>query len=175
MIRLPAAIVSSFFFLALPGALAAQTSRLKGAKFAQLGTGFRGAGPLVSGYAGNTFSSNVKGMVGAGFGLSRQADIRYKFLFVDGLAGITLYSFNRTVFINGQAGVSFNADIKNKFESRSYQKDFSLNYGALGGIEMEFYASRNLLFVLSGHQRYYVKRDFGHWRYQVGIALRFTL
>lgn len=160
--------------VALPLLTSAQGGRLKGGKFFQAGLGFRGAGPLVSAYGGMTFSTNVKGMVGGGLGIGKQADIDYKFAFLDGIGSFSLYSVNRTFFINAQAGVSFNADMKNEFESIGYSKNFSLNYGVLGGLETEFYATRNLLFVLSANERYYIKKDFGNWRYQLGAAIRFT-
>lgn len=158
----------------LPLLVSGQGSRLKGAKFFQAGVGFRGPGPLIAAYGGMTFSTNVKGMVGGGIGFGKQADINYKYIFLDGIGSFNFYSANRIFFLNGQAGVSFNGDIKNEFESLQYDKNFSMNYGVLVGLEAEFYATRNLLFVLSGNERYYIKKDFGNWRYQLGASIRFT-
>lgn len=149
--------------------------RLKGAKFFQLGLGFRGAGPNASVYGGMSFSPNIKGMVGGGLGLGKTADINYKYIFVDGIGSFTARSVNRIFYLNVQAGISFNGDLINDFETQNYNKQFSFNYGVLGGLEAEFQATRNLEFVLSANQRYYIKKDFGNWRYQLGAALRINL
>jgi hypothetical protein len=148
--------------------------RLKGAKFFQAGLGFRGAGPNVSAYGGMTFSPTIKGMVGGGAGLGKQADINYKYFFLDGIGSFTTKSVNRLFYFNLQAGLSLNGDLINAFETENYDKKFSFNYGVLGGIEAEFQATRNLEFVLSANQRYYIKKDFGNWRYHVTAAMRFT-
>jgi len=159
----------------LPLVASGQVGRLKGGKFFEVGVGFRGPGPNVNAYGGITFSTNLKGKFGGGIGSGRVADISYQYIFVDGLASYSFYNINRSFFLNGIAGVSMNGDLINSFEATQYDKKFSFNYGVVGGLEGEFYASKRMIILLTAQQRYYIKKDFGNWRYQVGAAIRFTL
>lgn len=151
-----------------------QGSRLKGGKFFEAGLGFRGSGANIFAYGGLTFSTNLKGKIGGGIGTGKFSDVSYQYVFMDGLASYSFYEVGRSFYLNAVGGISLNGDIKNKFESATYNKNFSFNYGVVGGLEAEFYASRTMMLTLFAQERYYVKKDFGHWRYQLGAAVRIT-
>ncbi len=153
----------------------AQGGRLKNSRFFQIGAGFSGAGPLLSGYGGLAFDPKIKGLFGGGIGIGNDADINYTYTFLDGMGSFNLYSANRFFYFNGLAGVSFAGDFINKFPNDKNTNQFSFNYGVIGGCEAEFYASRNLIFVITGTQRYYVRNEFGNWRYQATVSLRIIL
>ncbi len=141
----------------------------------QLGAGFTGAGPLISGYGGLSFDQRIKGYFGGGLGFGNDADINYKYIFLDGIGSFNLRSVNRFFYFNALAGVSFAGDLINKFPNEVNTNQFSFNYGVLGGFEAEFYVSRNFAFVLTGTQRYYLRQEFGNWRYQVVAGVRIIL
>lgn len=151
----------------------AQYSRLKNSTSSQLGVGFTDGGIMVNAYYVKTFDQKIKAQFGGGLVFGKFSDIDYKSLFLDGVGSYTL-SGNRLVSLNALAGISFVGDYINSFPSEGYNKQFSFNYGVLGGLEAEFIATRKLSFILSGTQRYYIKKDFGRFRYQVGAGLRIT-
>jgi hypothetical protein len=168
-------VLSLFLTLSLTTQIKAQSRSLRGEKFVQAGIGFRGPGPLISLYGGMTINPTIKGAVGGGFGFGKVADLRYKYMFVDGIGSFGMKSVNRIFYLNALAGISFNGDLINDFETEKIDKRFKMNYGVIVGIEAEFHATRKLLFVLSGQQRYYVKKsNFGDWRYQVTAGIRIT-
>jgi hypothetical protein len=148
---------------------------LRGSKFFQAGIGFRDIGPNVTAYGGMAFSQSVKLQLGGGIGFGTVSDIDYKYVFVDAMMVMTVKEVRRVIFINGLGGISINGDIINKFESSKYDKQFSLNYGVLAGMEAEFKTSRSLSVVIQGMGIYYIKSDFGNLRPNVTLSLRFTL
>lgn len=152
----------------------AQYGRLKNSSSTQLGLGFTDAGIMVNAYYFKTFDQKIKAGFGGGLVFGQVKDIAYKGVFIDGVGSFAMYN-NRFVSVNAVAGISFAGDFINSFPSDVYNKTFSFNYGALGGMEMEFTASRSLSFVLYANQRYYLKKDFGNWRYQLGVGFRVTL
>jgi hypothetical protein len=152
----------------------AQYSRLKNSSSSQLGIGFTDAGFMLNAYYVKTFDQKVKAGFGGGLVFGKVSDISYKSIFVDGLGSYSLYS-NRLASLNAVAGISFVGDIINKFQSDVYARQFSFNYGVLGGMESEFTVNRSISFVLSANQRYYVREQFGNWRYQIGAAIRISL
>lgn len=161
-----------FLLCLLPLSVYSQ-GRLKGGKFFQAGVGFRGSGPLISSYGGMSFGQNVKGIVGGGFGFGNQPAIKYNYIFLDGIGSFTVRSVNRVFYLDVQGGITFNGDFISDFKTEGYNKQFSMNYGVIGGLEAEFYASKSLILVLTANERYYIKEDFGRWRFQIGAALRF--
>ncbi|MFZ1806402.1 MAG: hypothetical protein WAU36_04225 [Cyclobacteriaceae bacterium] len=152
----------------------AQYSRLKNSSSSQLGIGFTDAGFMLNAYYVKTYDQKVRAGFGGGLVFGKISDISYKSVFVDGLGSYSMYS-NRFASLNAIAGLSFVGDIINNFQSDVYDHQFSFNYGVLGGMEAEFTASRSLSFVLSANQRYYVRKEFGNWRYQIGAAIRISL
>lgn len=164
-------LLTFIFFLHFSTSLYSQTG-LRGSKFSELGIGFRGAGLHASGYAGKLLSPTIRMAGGGGFGYSNLADIKYKYVFVDALGIFNLKSFRKVLF-NASAGVSINGDLINDFQTDQTDKQFSLNYGVLGGIESEFQMTKQMYFVLNAQQRYYIKSDYGNWRYQFGASIRF--
>lgn len=167
---LPIAIAVSF----ISQDVSAQYSRLKNSSSSQLGIGFTDAGFMVNAYYIKTFDQKVKAGFGGGLVFGKVSDISYKSVFIDGLGSYSMYS-NRFASLNAVAGISFVGDIINDFKSDVYDHQFSFNYGVLGGMEAEFTATRSVSFVLSANQRYYVRKEFGNWRYQIGAAIRISL
>jgi hypothetical protein len=151
-----------------------QYSRLKGASAAQLGVGFTDVGMLVSAHYQRTFDKKIKAGIGGGLVFGTVANIRYKSLFLDASGAYSLHS-NQLFSFNAIAGISFAGDFKNEFPSDVYNKQFSFNYGILGGAEAEFIATRKLSFALIGIQRYYMRKDFGNLRYHLSAAIRVIL
>ncbi|HNP94458.1 MAG TPA: hypothetical protein PKJ63_02480 [Cyclobacteriaceae bacterium] len=147
---------------------------LKGSRYVQGGIGFRDVGLNGFLYGGQTISQLIKLEYGGGIGFGKVADINYKYVFADVISSLTLREVRRAMSVNGVGGISLNTDIINGFESVSYDKKVSLNYGMLAGLSGEFYVDRNVTFVLSAQGRYYFRNEFGNWRYQVGAAVRFT-
>lgn len=152
----------------------AQYSRLKNSSSSQVGVGFTDAGLMINAYYIKSFDQKIRAQFGGGLIFGKFADINYRSLFVDGIGSYTL-SGNRFVSLNALAGISFVGDFINEFESAEYNKQFSFNYGVLGGLEAEFIASRRLSFVLSGTGRYYIKSDFGRMRSQISAGIRISL
>jgi hypothetical protein len=155
-------------------AVQSQYSRLKGASAIQLAVGFTDVGMLVSAHYQKTFDKKIKAGLGGGLVFGTIATIHYKSLFLDGSGAYSLYS-NQLFSFNAIAGISFVGDFKNEFPSDAYSKQFSFNYGILGGAEAEFVATRKLSFALIGLQRYYMRKDFGNLRYHMSAAIRATL
>lgn len=152
----------------------AQYSRLKNSTSSQIGVGFTDAGLMVNAYYVKAFDQRIKAQFGGGLIFGKFADIGYKSLFLDGIGSYSL-SNSRLVSINALVGISFVGDYIDKFASAEYNKQFSFNYGVLGGLEAEFIATRRLSFVLTGTGRYYIKRDFGRLRSQVSAGIRISL
>ena len=154
----------------------AQRSAYKGSSMAQFNVGFTGSGVFGSFYYGHNFSQTVKGMAGGGMIFGTEADIKYKGLFLDGFGAFSAYKSQSrgSVFnLNLLAGISFIGDFINEFETDQFNKQFSLNYGVLGGLEMEFLAFSQVAISLSGTQRYYIKEEFGHGRYQALAGIKY--
>ena len=152
----------------------AQVGRFKGGKSYQVGLGFADAGVLGNFYYGINFDQIVRGSVGGGVIVGKVADVNYKGVFFDGMGSFALYSMRNKFYINLTGGISFIGDFINKFESESFDKTFSFNYGILGGLESDFYVSRTLVFVLSANQRYYIKKEFGNGRYHLSASVRYA-
>lgn len=151
----------------------AQYSRLKNSSSSQIGVGFTDAGLMVNGYYVKAFDQKIKAQFGGGLIFGNVADVSYKSLFLDGIGTYSL-SNSRLVSVSALVGISFVGDFINEFKSAEYDKQFSFNYGVLGGLEAEFVASRRLSFVLTGTGRYYIKRDFGRLRSQVSAGVRIS-
>lgn len=160
-----------FFFLAFNGF---SQSRLKGAKLFQVGLGFRGSSLFLECYTGKSFDKTVKALFGGGIGVGSQPGISYKYVYADGIGVVNLRSSKKSYYINLLGGISLIGDYKGDFKTAKYQSTASFNYGALAGAEAEFVVSKQLNFVLSAVQRYYVREDFGSWRYQVSASARFN-
>lgn len=147
---------------------------LKGGKSFEVGLGFRGSGFNAFGYGAYALSQLVKVKAGAVLGQGVYEDINYNYLSLDGIGTYNLKAIRKVLSINALGGISFNGDLINDFETETYDKQFSFNYGVLAGLEGDFQISRSVFFVLSAQQRYYIKKDFGHWRYQIGAAVRYS-
>jgi hypothetical protein len=151
-----------------------QYNKLKGSSSAQVGVGFHDAGLLISAYSLKTFDQKIKAGFGGAFLFGKVADVSYKAICLDGIGTYSLRS-TRFFSLNGVAGLTFIGDFMNDFESEKFKKNFSLNYGVLGGAEGEFIATRKLSFVLGGTYRYYLRKDFGNLRYHLSASIRVTL
>lgn len=156
--------------------LKAQRSAYKGSNMTQFNVGFSGAGIIGSFYYGHNFSQSIRGMAGGGMIFGNEADINYRGLFLDGFGAFSTYKAQsrQSVFnLNLLAGISFIGDFINDFQTDQFDKQFSLNYGGLAGIEMEFLAMKQAALSLSATQRYYIKEEFGHARYQVLAGVKY--
>ncbi len=166
-------LIAITFFVLLGANCHAQYSRLKNSTSSQIGVGFTDAGLMINAYYVKAFDQRIKAQFGGGLIFGKVADISYKSLFLDGIGTYSL-SNSRLVSVNALLGISFVGDYIDKFESAEYNKQFSFNYGVLGGLEAEFVATRRVSFVLTGTGRYYIKRDFGRLRSQVSAGIRIS-
>jgi hypothetical protein len=149
-------------------------SRLKGAKLLQMGMGFRGNSLFVECYTGKSFDKTVKALFGGGIGVGGQSGISYKYVYADGIGVVNVRSSKKSYYLNVLGGISLIGDFKGDFKTTKYESAGAFNFGALAGAEAEFVVTKKLNFVLGAMQRYYVREDFGSWRYQVSASARFN-
>ena len=151
-----------------------QSGYLRGSNGSQIGVGFTDVGVMANVYYTRNFGQTVKGLFGGGATIGRVADVDYYAVWFDGIGSQTLLG-NRSVKLNGLLGASIILDGLEDFESDKLQNRFSVNYGVLTGIEMEFELQRGLSAVIAGQIRYYVRESFGQVRYQGYVGLNFTI
>ncbi|MDZ7664604.1 MAG: hypothetical protein U5K27_04630 [Desulfotignum sp.] len=69
----------------------------------------------------------------------------------------------------------FVEDFRNEFNQNTISEErFSLNYGFMGGVEIEIAALRNFGILMIGNARYYIKEDYGKFRYQFLTGIRYA-
>lgn len=82
------------------------------------------------------------------------------------------YSIAETVFFNVGAGLTGNYDLVKNYWPNTNKK---LNYGIVGGIEIEAAIADYLMVTGTGLQRYLKNDSFGRGRYEIGLGIKYLI
>lgn len=144
-----------------------------------LGVSVFGSGMGVRLGMGYAFSREALVTISAGSILGQHKSVVYNPYYLEGRAVYSLVNSTRgkSAMVSGVGAVVMQYDrlVSNGFELKEGDSASSWNVGFGLGLEISFLLNRSFSAYLNGVQKYFVKRDFGHWRYEIGIGVRKTI
>lgn len=152
-----------------------QYGNLKGGASAQIGVGFTEVGILATGGFSKNFTQEISGVFNVSYNGAEVSDINYHAIYLDGIASYLAYTVGQGRFnLSTQGGISFVGDFRNDFANDVSDSRFSMNYGFMGGVEIEIAALKSFGILMIGNARYYIKEDYGKFRYQFLTGIRYA-
>lgn len=165
----------SAFLLLLSFAAEAQIGRLKGVEGVEVIAGISELGYFINPNYSYNLSNSFVVKAGPFYERGNYYDVNFSSIGADAKANWHFWNMKQILYFSLQGGVTGSYDFISNFHIENPESSKGLKYGLFGGWEAEFHKLRKVVIVVNGNQRVLFGTDFGMFRYQIGVGLRYIL